>query len=150
MTAALPAEVREAVIREYYAGGRRISDICRKYGVGNTTVDRWIEKDESIGLRGRDRNIIGAPELVLPDHPTDADIPDGPGWLPSGSPHWRIVASWQFAGAVKVRLLFPTASGAGGVVMPTAKGAQIRRANRHPSSSSATEPFAENLPRSDR
>ena len=68
----------------------------------------------------------------------------------SDLPHWRIVASWQFAGAVKVRLLFPTSSGAGGVVMPTAKGAQIRRANRHLSSSSATEPFAENLPRSDR
>jgi hypothetical protein len=129
LTDAFPAEVRAAVIRDY-AGGLRISDICRKYGVANTTVDRWIEKDKSIGLRGRDRNAIGAQELILPDHPTDADIPDIPGWLPSGSPHWRIVASWQFAGAVKVRLFFPTASGAGGVVMPTAKGAQIRNLRR--------------------
>ena len=76
------------------------------------------------------RNAIGAQELILPDHPTDADIPDIPGWLPSGSPHWRIVASWQFAGAVKVRLFFPTASGAGGVVMPAAKGAQSRNLRR--------------------
>jgi hypothetical protein len=127
MTAALPAELREAVIREY-VGGMGLSAVCRKYGVSDTTVSRWIEEDESIELRGRDRNAIGAPGLILPDHPTDADIPTIAGWLPSGSPHWRIVASWQFVGAVRVRFLFPTAAGAVGVVMPTPKGAQIRRA----------------------
>lgn len=42
-------EKRREVVEEYLGGGVTLRDLSRKYGVGRTTIHRWVKISEAVG-----------------------------------------------------------------------------------------------------
>lgn len=74
MTRPYSSELKKSVIQKVIIKGRPVSDVSIEYGIGQSTIYRWLKSDNEIKLNSKDRFIQKKLEQRLKEISDERDI----------------------------------------------------------------------------
>lgn len=74
MTRPYSSELKKSVIQKVIIKGHPVSDVSIEYGIGQSTIYRWLKSDNEIKLNSKDRFIQKKLEQRLKEISDERDI----------------------------------------------------------------------------